>query len=97
MGPRAGPPRWFSRNLHHTMALDRSDLLDVLVVVRGGDVNDRFKQGATTISRALIDAKLTCVIGAKPHERTVACGALRNRHRPRTNTTVAGDLELQIP
>jgi transposase-like protein len=37
------------------------------------------------------------VIGAAPNERTPARVAQRNGHRPRTLTTTAGDLELQIP
>ncbi len=34
---------------HHTMALDQSSLLEVLDVLKGADVEDRIKQGATTI------------------------------------------------
>ncbi|GAA4927712.1 transposase-like protein [Nonomuraea thailandensis] len=40
---------------------------------------------------------MTAVIGAAPHERTPDRMAQRNGHRPRTLTTTAGDLELQIP
>src|SRR5918995_1431817 len=48
-------------------------------------------------TKALIEAELTAVIGAGPHERTDARTAQRNGSRPRTLTTTAGDLELRIP
>src|SRR3954449_4662027 len=49
-----------------------------------------------TIYRALIEAELTAVIGAGPHERTDTRTAQRNGHRSRTLTTTAGDPELRI-
>jgi putative transposase len=51
----------------------------------------------TTIYQALIEAELTAVIGAAPHERTESRTAQRNGSRPRILTTTAGDLELRIP
>jgi putative transposase len=81
----------------HTMALDQSALLEVLEALKGADVEDRIRQAATTIYQALIEAELTAVIGAGPHERTETRAALRNGHRPKTITTTAGDLELRIP
>jgi hypothetical protein len=79
------------------MALDQSALLEVLDALKGADVEDRIRQAATTIYQALIEAELTSVIGAAPHERTDARSGLRNGHRPKTITTTAGDLQLQIP
>jgi putative transposase len=79
------------------MALDQSALLDVLEALKGADVEDRIKQAATTIYQALIEAELSSVIGAGPHERSDARTAQRNGHRPKTITTTAGDLQLQIP
>ncbi|WP_329237621.1 IS256 family transposase [Actinoallomurus sp. NBC_01490] len=79
------------------MALDQSALLEVLDALKGADVEDRIRQAATTIYQALIEAELTSVIGAAPHERTEARTGLRNGHRPKTITTTAGDLQLQIP
>src|SRR5690242_7372140 len=64
---------------------------------RGADVEDRIRHAAATIYQALIDAELSSVIGAEPHERTGARLAQRNGHRPKTITTTAGDLELRIP
>ena len=52
------------------MALDQSALLEVLEALKAADVDDRIRSAATTIYQALIDAELTAVIGAGPHERT---------------------------
>jgi transposase-like protein len=79
------------------MALDQSALLEVLEMLKGGDVEEQVRQAATTIYQALIEAELTAVIGAAPHERTAGRVAQRNGHRSRTLTTTAGDLELRIP
>ena len=79
------------------MALDQSALLEVLEALKAADVDDRIRSAATTIYQALIEAELTAVIGAGPHERTDARTAQRNGSRPRTLTTTAGDLELRIP
>ena len=79
------------------MALDQSALLEVLDALRVAEVDDRIRQAATTIYQALIEAELTAVIGAAPHERSDARLAQRNGHRPKTITTTAGDLELRIP
>src|SRR5688572_18676410 len=79
------------------MALDQSALLEVLEALKAAEVDDRIRSAATTIYQALIEAELTAVIGAAPHERTDARTAQRNGSRPRTLTTTAGDLELRIP
>jgi len=79
------------------MALDQSALLEVLEALKAADVDDRIRSAASTIYQALIEAELTAVIGAGPHERTDARTAQRNGSRPRTLTTTAGDLELRIP
>ncbi|MBQ0892775.1 IS256 family transposase [Micromonospora sp. U56] len=79
------------------MTLDQSALLDVLDALKAAEVNDRVRQAAETIYQALIEAELTAVIGAAPHQRSEARVAQRNGHRPRTLTTTAGDLDLRIP
>jgi putative transposase len=79
------------------MALDQSALLEVLEALKAADVDDRIRSAATTIYQALIEAELTAVIGAGPHERTEFRTAQRNGSRPRVLTTTAGDLELRIP
>jgi putative transposase len=42
----------------------------VLDALKAADVDDRIRSAATTIYLALIEAELTAVIGAGPHERT---------------------------
>ena len=79
------------------MALDQSALLEVLDALTAAEVDDRIRQAAQTIYQALIEAELTHVIGAAPHQRTDARLTQRNGHRPRLLSTTAGDLELRIP
>ena len=79
------------------MALDQSALLELLESLKAADVGDRVRHAAETIYQALIEAELTAVIGATPHERNDQRTAPRNGHRTRTLTTTAGDLELRIP
>ena len=50
------------------MALDQSALLEVLDALKTAEVDDRIRQAAQTIYQALIEAELTAVIGAAPHE-----------------------------
>ena len=54
------------------MALDQSALLEVLDALKVAEVDDRIRQAAQTIYQALIEAELTSVIGAAPHQRTEA-------------------------
>src|SRR6187397_2239375 len=79
------------------MALSQSALLEILDAIKEADVADRVRESAATIYQVLIEAELTSVIGAEPHERSEARTAQRNGHRPRTLSTTAGDLELRIP
>ncbi len=87
----------FAKGHKHTMALDQSALLEVLEALKAAEVDDRVRQAAETIYQALIEAELSSVIGAAPHQRADTRTAQRNGHRPRTVTTTAGDLELRIP
>jgi hypothetical protein len=41
-----------------------------LEALKVAEVGDRVRQAAETIYQALIEAELTAVIGAAPHERT---------------------------
>jgi putative transposase len=81
----------------HTMALDQSALLEVLEVLKATEVDDKIRQATETIYQALIEAEMSSVIGAVPHQRTDARTGHRNGHRLRTLSTTAGDLELRIP
>src|SRR5581483_8608383 len=87
----------FAKGHKHTMALDQSALLEVLEALKAAEVDDRVRQAAETIYQALIEAELSSVIGAAPHQRADTRTAQRNGHRPRTVTTTGGDLELRIP
>src|SRR5262249_37262980 len=80
-----------------TMALDQSALLEALEALKAAEVDDRIRQAAETIYQALIEAELSSVIGALPHERTEGRTGWRNGYRPRTVSSTAGDLELRIP
>ncbi|WP_433505451.1 transposase [Pseudonocardia halophobica] len=79
------------------MTLDQSALLEVLETLKAAYVEDRVRSAAETIYQALIEAELTSVIDAAPHERSHARTDQRNGHRPRTLTSTVGDLELRIP
>jgi putative transposase len=79
------------------MALDQSALLEVLDALKVADVGDRVRAAAETVYQALIEAELTDLIGAAPHERSAERSNLRNGHRARVLSTTAGDLELRIP
>src|ERR687897_639055 len=81
----------------HSTRWPWTSLLEVLEALKAADVDDRIRAAASTIYQALIEAELTAVIGAAPHERTESRTAQRNGSRPRTLTTTAGDLELRIP
>jgi putative transposase len=78
------------------MALDQSALLEVLDALKAAEVDDRIRQAAETIYQALIEAGLSSVIGALPHERSSSRTGHRNGHRPRVLASTAGDLELRI-
>ena len=93
----ARPGQWFSRKDTTHGGSWQSALLEVLDALTAAEVDDRIRQAAQTIYRALIEAELTAVIGAGPHQGTPDRLAQRNGHRPRLLTTTAGDLELRIP
>jgi hypothetical protein len=60
----------------HTMALDQSALLEVLEALKAAEVDDRIRQAAETIYQALIEAELSSVIGAVPHQRLSPTGII---------------------
>jgi hypothetical protein len=53
------------------------------------DVDDRIRSAAATIYQALIEAELSSVIGALPHERTETRTGMRNGHQPKTISITA--------
>jgi putative transposase len=79
------------------MALDYSALLDLLGQLKLTDVTDRIRVATEKLYQELIDAEATAFIGAAPFERSNERHTYRNGYRPRTLSTTAGDLNLQIP
>jgi hypothetical protein len=80
-----------------TVALDLSALLEVLEALKAAEVDDRIRQAPQEIYQALIQAELTHMIGAAPHQRTQGRVVQHHGHRPRLLATTAGELELRIP
>ncbi|WP_394328472.1 transposase, partial [Mycobacterium avium] len=64
-----------------------------------GIVETRRASGETPIGFTPLHGAqpLTAAIGAGPHERSASRTNQRNGSRPRTLSTIAGDLELRIP
>jgi len=58
---------------------------------------DVIRSAVQVMLQELIEAEATALIGAERHECTNPRTVQRNGHRPRTQTTPAGDLELAIP
>jgi len=79
------------------VALQEFDPYELLDALRAGGDVDLIRQSVEAALQALIEAEVTAVIGAGPHERTEERQNYRNGHRPRLLSTKAGDLELSIP
>ena len=79
------------------MAMNHSDLLEMLTQLQAAEVGDRVRQATQALYQELIEAEATAVIGAGPWQRTDQRTAQRNGSRAKTITTTAGDLELRIP
>ena len=67
------------------MALAQSALLELPEALKAADVDDRIRTATETRYQALIEAELTAVIGAAPHQRTEA----RTAHHTRLTLQVA--------
>ena len=79
------------------MTLSESAKNEIMSALENGNGGDLVRQLAQLGMQELIEAEATEVIGADRWERTVDRIAHRNGHRPRTLSTPAGDLALQIP
>lgn len=79
------------------MALTESDLSELLAALKAGEMTDTIRTSLEWILQQLIEAEVTAVIGARPHERSESRTNQRNGHRPRLLSTPAGDVELAIP
>lgn len=88
--------RQFKR-MECTMALSQSDLLRLLESLRSSDGIELVRSVAERMLQELIEAEATAHIGAEWNEHTASRTTLRNGHRDKTLTTLAGDLDLEIP
>lgn len=79
------------------MTLSESAINEIMFALDNGNGADLVRQLAQLGMQELIEAEATEVIGAEKWERTIDRIAHRNGHRPRTLSTTAGDLQLQIP
>jgi putative transposase len=79
------------------MALSQSDLIRLLESLRSSDGIELVRSVAERMLQELIEAEATAHIGAEWNEHTASRTALRNGHRDKTLTALAGDLDLEIP
>lgn len=79
------------------MALDQSDLSQLLDALRAGDGVDLIRDLVRFCLQELVEAEATQVIGAGRYERAEGRLAERNGHRAKSIATQAGDLEVKIP
>jgi hypothetical protein len=83
------PAAAWQQSNHRITTGSLTALLEVLDALTTAEVDDRIRQTAQTIYQALIEAELTSVIGAAPHQRSDTRLTQRNGHRPRVLTTSA--------
>lgn len=79
------------------MALDQSDLSELLAALRTGDGVDLVRDLVRLVVQELVEAEATQVIGAGRYERSEARVTERNGRRAKTLSTKAGDIEVGIP
>lgn len=79
------------------MALDQSDLSELLAAFKAGDGVDLIRDAVRLVLQELIEAEVASVIGAGRYERSDERTTERNGHRSRTLSTKAGDIEVGIP
>src|SRR5260370_12280286 len=79
------------------MASLRMTLLDLLNKSEQGADPNFLRDGVQLLAQELMDAEVTDLVGAEPHQRTVGRTAYRNRYRDREWDPRVGTLELQIP
>jgi len=79
------------------MTLTNHDLTELLAALKAGEMTETIRTSLQWVLQALIEAEVTAVIGAGPHERSDARTTQRNGHRPKLVSTAAGDIELGIP
>src|SRR6059058_2557614 len=79
------------------MASPRMTLLDLLNKSEQGADPNFLRDGVRLLAQELMDAEVSDLVGAEPHERTAGRTTYRNGYRDREWDTRVGTLELQIP
>src|SRR6476619_5790054 len=79
------------------MTQDHSALLAQLDALKSADAGAVFAELIRAGLQALVEAEATETIGAGRYQRSDGRTVHRNGHRPKTVSTTAGDVEVQIP
>ncbi|WEO92655.1 transposase [Streptomyces sp. FXJ1.172] len=79
------------------MALSQSELIRLLESLRSTDGIELIRAIAERMVQELIEAEASAHIGAEWNEHTPTRTNIRNGHREKVLTTLAGDLDLEIP
>src|SRR5256712_13136272 len=79
------------------MANLRMTLLDLLNKSEQGADPNFLRDGVQLLAQELMEAEVTELVGAEPHQRAAARTTYRNGYRDREWDTRVGTLELQIP
>jgi transposase-like protein len=79
------------------MADLRMTLLDLLNKSEQGADPTFLRDGVKLLAQELMDAEVTAMVGAEPHQRTLSRTTYRNGYRDRDWDTRVGTVELQIP
>lgn len=79
------------------MTQDHFALLAQLDALKSADAGAVFAELIRAGLQALIEAEAAETIGAGRYQRTEGRTVHRNGHRPKTVSTTAGDVEVQIP
>jgi len=79
------------------MADLRMTLLDLLNKSEQGADPSFLRDGVKLLAQELMDAEVTAMVGAEPHQRTINRTTYRNGYRDREWDTRVGTVDLQIP
>ena len=79
------------------MANPRMTLLDLLSKAQQGADAEFLRDGLKLLAQEVMDAEVTQLVGAAPHERTESRLTYRNGYREREWDTRVGTIELDIP
>jgi putative transposase len=79
------------------MADLRMTLLDLLNNSEQGADPSFLRDGVKLLAQELMDAEVTAMVGAEPHQRTLSRTTYRNGYRDREWDTRVGTVDLQIP